>query len=454
MRKIAKHSLLLLLAAIVIYGCGDNEIPDDVISVSPPNMSVTSQFLSFAPDSGGVGTQLIIKGKNFGTDTSYLRVTVNGKNAPIVGVKSDVICAIVPARADTGLVKVYVGKGDNIQELTSDGVFRYLFQRSVSTVAGQAGQASREDGAYAQAKFRRPWFVTHDKDDVIYEIDEGRGRNKDGALRRLNEGEVSTLIEDSEGPFQSPTVAAFNAKQDTLFMTHLFNSGNCTSRVGLVAISRESGFVDVNPLVRMDDIEPQLTGLAINPVNGDILFSNNSDGYIYRYLPGHTDDISKSYVRLKRVRNQSGTDMRLVFSPDGTMLYELIKNRHCICRTPYDMANHTLSSDLDEIWAGQWNTSGYQNGIGGAALFDQPSAAEFDEDGNMMVADKYNHCIRRIDPNGEVTLWAGTPRQSGYKDGLPSEAKFNCPEGLTILTDQSIIVADRENQLIRKVVVE
>lgn len=53
-----------------------------------------------------------------------------------------------------------------------------------------------------------------------------------------------------------------------------------------------------------------------------------------------------------------------------------------------------------------------------------------------------------------MSLYAGMPRTSGYKDGLPDVAMFNRPEGLTILSDQSIIVADRENHVIRKVVVE
>lgn len=454
MKKTTSRSLLVMLSLLLFMSCSDNDIAPESHVVNPPSDGVASAMLSFSPDSGGVGTKLIIKGKNLGTDTSYLRVTVNNKRCPIIGVNNDVIFAQVPARADTGTVKLYVGKGENAQMFESDKVFRYQFKRNVSTVAGQAKQSGRLDGSYSQAKFQRPWFVTHDNDDVIYEIDEGRGTNKNGALRKLAEGEVNILVEDNTGPFQSPTVAAFNAAQDTMYMTHLYNSVNCTSRVGLICLTRAAEFVDVTPLVRMDDIEPQLTGLAVNPVNGDVLFSNNADGYIYRYTPGKGKSVNESYTRLKRVRNSSGTEMRLLFSPDGKMLYELIKNRHVICRTPYNLETHTLDPEMDEIWVGQWGKAGYSNGIGTAAMFDQPSAAEFDEDGYMYVADKYNHCIRRISPEGEVTLWAGKPRQSGYKDGLPDEAMFNQPEGLTILTDQSIIVADRENSLIRKVVIE
>lgn len=448
MNGLFKFSFMFAFVAAIFLACADNDIAEERHVVYPPDANKESKFVSFSPDSGGVGTQLIIKGENLGTDTSYLRVTVNDKKAAIIGVRNDYIYAVVPARADTGLVKLYVGKGDNVKEFTSDKEFRYKFKRNVSTIAGQNGNASRDDGEYDIATFRRPWALFHDNDDVIYEIDEGRGTNKDGALRKLYEGLVETLIQCSSGPFQSPTAAAFNIAQDTIYMVHLYNPDNCTSKVGLIAISRASGFVDVKALVRMAD--PKCTGIAVNPINDDIIFNNQSDGYLYRYVPNN--NIDEAYERLCRVNNATNTELKLVFSNDGKYLYAIVKNRHCIFRMAYDPATRTLGEAV--LWAGQWDTSGYQNGIGSSALFDTPSAGEFDEDGNLYIADKYNHCIRKITPDGEVTLYAGMPRTSGYKDGLPDVAMFNNPEGLTILSDQSIIVADRENHVIRKVVVE
>lgn len=448
MNGLFKFSFMFAFVAAIFLACADNDIAEERHVVYPPDANKESKFVSFSPDSGGVGTQLIIKGENLGTDTSYLRVTVNNKEAAIIGVRNDYIYAVVPARADTGLVKLYVGKGDNVKEFVSDVEFRYKYKRNVSTLAGQNGNANRDDGEYDVATFRRPWALFHDSDDVIYEIDEGRGTNKDGALRKLYEGLVETLIQCSSGPFQSPTAAAFNLAEDTIYMVHLYNSGNCTSKVGLVAISRTSGFVDVKALVRMDN--PVCTGIAINPINDDIIFNNQSDGYLYRYVPN--TNIDQAYERLNQVNNATNTELKLAFSNDGKYLYAAVKNRHCIFRMPYDITTKTLGEA--ELWVGQWDVSGYQNGIGTSALLDQPSAIEFDEDGNLYVADKYNHCIRKITPDREVTLYAGMPRTSGYKDGLPDVAMFNSPEGLTILSDQSIIVADRENHVIRKVVVE
>ena len=119
MNRLFKFSLVFAVAATAFLGCADNDIAEDRKVVYPPDANKESKFVSFSPDSGGVGTQLIIKGQNLGTDTSYLRVTVNDKKAAIIGVRNDYIYAVVPARADTGLVKLYVGKGDNVKEFVS-----------------------------------------------------------------------------------------------------------------------------------------------------------------------------------------------------------------------------------------------------------------------------------------------------------------------------------------------
>lgn len=131
-------------------------------------MNAPTVFESFSPDSGGVKTQLIIRGQNFGTDTAYLKVTVNNKRAAIVGVADDVIYAIVPARADTGYVRLFVGKDDNVEEYASQTKFIYQFKRNVTTLMGRQGQSGRDDGPYAECKLQRPWFALADKDGALF----------------------------------------------------------------------------------------------------------------------------------------------------------------------------------------------------------------------------------------------------------------------------------------------
>lgn len=163
MKRKLEIGLSLLIGTSVFGGCNNDLAPIRQSQTFPPNLNAPTVFESFSPDSGGVKTQLIIRGQNFGTDTAYLKVTVNNKRAAIVGVADDVIYAIVPARADTGYVRLFVGKDDNVEEYASQTKFIYQFKRNVTTLMGRQGQSGRDDGPYAECKLQRPWFALADK---------------------------------------------------------------------------------------------------------------------------------------------------------------------------------------------------------------------------------------------------------------------------------------------------
>lgn len=251
--------LSLLIGLSLFWGCNNDLAPINQSQAFPPNLNAPSVFESFSPDSGGIGTQLIIRGQNFGSDPSYLKVTVNNKEAAIVGASDDIIYAIVPARADTGYVRLFVGKGDDVEEYASQTKFRYQFKRNVTTMVGQHGEKGREDGSYATSKLQRTWFLLTDKDGSVFFIDEGRGQTQNGALRRARNGEVETLVQCSSGPFQSPTCLAFSPAQDTLYISQYAytDENNTKTDFNIIYVTREGGFVDVKGLSRFKKPEQQ-----------------------------------------------------------------------------------------------------------------------------------------------------------------------------------------------------
>ncbi|NDB85885.1 MAG: hypothetical protein EB127_24780, partial [Alphaproteobacteria bacterium] len=65
-------------------------------------------------------------------------------------------------------------------------------------------------------------------------------------------------------------------------------------------------------------------------------------------------------------------------------------------------------------------------------VVNSPSGITIDTSGNLYFSDTMNHCIRRLDTSGNLTLYAGTPGVSGYLNGVPMVSRFNRPTAVAI----------------------
>ncbi len=97
--------------------------------------------------------------------------------------------------------------------------------------------------------------------------------------------------------------------------------------------------------------------------------------------------------------------------------------------------------------------AGFADGPCATARFNGPEGMVISATGNLYVADKNNHIIRKIDltNNGcTISTIAGTPSASGYSGdcGVAQSAKLNSPTGVTI-GNNNIYIADAGNHVIR-----
>lgn len=103
--------------------------------------------------------------------------------------------------------------------------------------------------------------------------------------------------------------------------------------------------------------------------------------------------------------------------------------------------------------AGLVNTPGFVDGSGTAARFSSPRGLAVDAAGNVFVADRDNNAIRRMTPAGVVTTLAGggTSGVSGFLDATGRAARFNDPHAVAVDGAGNVYVADRANHAIRKI---
>jgi sugar lactone lactonase YvrE len=103
------------------------------------------------------------------------------------------------------------------------------------------------------------------------------------------------------------------------------------------------------------------------------------------------------------------------------------------------------------LLAGTPQKRGNTNGVGAAALFYGPAGIVSDGRGGLLVADSYNHVIRRIDlETTMVTTFTGSGA-SGIRSGSATVAEFNLPSGLACDGHGNLFVTDMGNNTVRSV---
>jgi DNA-binding beta-propeller fold protein YncE len=87
------------------------------------------------------------------------------------------------------------------------------------------------------------------------------------------------------------------------------------------------------------------------------------------------------------------------------------------------------------------------------ALLNGPFDVGFDADGNLYFSDTFNHRIRRVDARtGVITTCAGSGEAGYAGDGGPAiRARLNEPYGIAIDNTANVYIADRHNHCVRRV---
>jgi len=116
----------------------------------------------------------------------------------------------------------------------------------------------------------------------------------------------------------------------------------------------------------------------------------------------------------------------------------------------------TGSTSPSKVWvvstlAG--SSAGSDDGPAAEAEFKSPRGVALDASGNLYVADKFNHRIRKITlENGQWSVSTLAGSTQGYMDG--TSAKFSFPRGVAVDASGHVYVADGSNHRIRKITLE
>jgi sugar lactone lactonase YvrE len=150
---------------------------------------------------------------------------------------------------------------------------------------------------------------------------------------------------------------------------------------------------------------------------------------------------------MRRVRGKSGSSRALLLCLLGTLL----------ALTPAGAQEPGTIQTVAGSGTDPAGTSDYgYEGDGGPATgakMRYPYDAVIAPDGTFYISDNWNQVIRKVDPQGIITTYAGTPGQGGFAgDGGPAtQALFYYPRGLALDAQGNLFVADDHNNRIRRI---
>ena len=130
----------------------------------------------------------------------------------------------------------------------------------------------------------------------------------------------------------------------------------------------------------------------------------------------------------------------IAVAPNGDLIVADTGN-HCIRRVPLHGETATVAGN---------GKAGYADGPARQAQFNGPIGVAVDPSGNIYVADSYNDRIRMITPDGQVSTVAGKGAP-GFADGDRNTALFDTPSGIIVANDNSLIVANTGNDRLRRI---
>ncbi len=337
MRLLPMGMFSLLVAVLVLTGCsGATDIEDYVGgpgSSAPYDPSKAVTITDFTPKSGGVGQQLVIKGENFGNDTSIVKVMIGGREAPLVSVKGSHIYCFVPSGAYSGEIEVTIG-GETGKTAAASEVFFYERKMVVGSLCGYKNAQDnqgwepgpfetcagfRNDGVMQFSPYNKSQlFIVYDKEPnwegqhAIQLLDLEKETVEDVLPASLFVGNGATIdnqrlrtIDFAKDPFyydKNGNYLGRLADQDEYTQEAFKNDTECNRWSEHLIVSVDAPFKDTYDassvyIVHRDKATGefnsnsksillcrynQCNGAALHPINGELYFTSYSQGQLLR----------------------------------------------------------------------------------------------------------------------------------------------------------------------------
>jgi len=141
-------------------------------------------------------------------------------------------------------------------------------------------------------------------------------------------------------------------------------------------------------------------------------------------------------------------DVQHAYDPLGGILYDGDGTRRTAATLPDQITRFAGTGATGPV------SDPMTNGVPATqSLIGDPAGIAVGPDGSVYFSDRFRNRVRKVDPNGIISLVAGSGGNGAYAGdgGAATAAKLSSPKGLALGPDGSIYIADEGNQRIRRV---
>jgi len=144
---------------------------------------------------------------------------------------------------------------------------------------------------------------------------------------------------------------------------------------------------------------------------------------------------------------------KFMFTLPISLYYDSVRNFLYVGSQQHYIVKVNLETEVVDLVAGCWEAGSQTGNCRDAQLacLNFPAAMTMDAEGNLYVANQYGHFISKVDQDCNITIFAGVPGTAGNANGAKDSATFNEPMGLEFDDEGNLLVADFRNHCIRKI---
>ena len=328
---------------------------------------------------------------------------------------------------------------------------------TITTIAGTEHGFSGDGGPAAEAQIGSPYGVAVDGAGNVYIADSFNQR-----IRKVDTtGTITTIAGTGERGFSGDGGPAAETQLNlpygvvvdgagNLYIGDLYNDRirkvDTTGKITTIAGTGESGFSgDGGPAAEAQLSDP--TGVAMDGA-GNLYIADTENHRIRK-----VDSMGTiTTIAGTGERGDGGPAAEVQLSDPTGVAMDGAGNLYIAERDNHRIRKVNSAGTITTIAGTGVLSFGGDGGPAAGAQLGSPTGVAMDGAGNLYIADTENHRIRKVDSTGTITTIAGTGEYGFGGDGGPAaEAQLSFPAGVAVDGAGNLYIADTENHRIRKV---